>query len=123
MPTDAEHLAQYQHNHTLLYANGGLWRASPSWAAVVAFYAALHLVERLAALDIAGKAFGAPVAAALQADNAYLDQMLKRADAISAIKLVSHEDVGRDGRIRVADVRGRVDVVDRCRQVVRHYNE
>lgn len=56
---------------------------------------AMQKGERLAALDIAGKAFGAPVAAALQADSGYLDQMLKRADAISATKLISQEDLGR----------------------------
>lgn len=56
---------------------------------------AMQKGERLAALDIAGKAFGAPVAAALQADNGYLDQMLKRADAMSNTKIISPEDVGR----------------------------
>jgi hypothetical protein len=56
---------------------------------------AMEKGQRLAALDIAGKAFGAPVAAALQADNGYLDQMLKRADAMSNAKIISPEDVGR----------------------------
>jgi hypothetical protein len=56
---------------------------------------AMQKGERLAALDIASKAFGAPVAAALQADNGYLDQMLKRADAMSNAKIISPEDVGR----------------------------
>lgn len=49
MPTDAEHQAKHQHNAATLAAHGGLAGTSECWAAVVAFYAALHLVERLAA--------------------------------------------------------------------------
>jgi hypothetical protein len=49
MPTDAEHQAKVQHNTATLAANGGLVATSECWAAVVAFYTALHLVERLAA--------------------------------------------------------------------------
>lgn len=56
---------------------------------------AMQKGERLAALDLAGKVFGAPVAAALQADSGCLDQMLKRADAMSKTQLISQEDVGR----------------------------
>jgi hypothetical protein len=49
MPTDAEHRDKYQDNVSVLNAHGGLSGTSECWAAVVAFYAALHLVERLAA--------------------------------------------------------------------------
>lgn len=51
--------------------------------------------ERLAALDLAGKAFGEPLANALRADAGYLDDMLKRADAMSKTAIISQEDVGR----------------------------
>jgi hypothetical protein len=56
---------------------------------------ALDKGERLAALDIAGKAFGAPVAAALQKNSGYLDDMLARADALNKSQIISPEDVGR----------------------------
>jgi hypothetical protein len=56
---------------------------------------ALDKGERLAALDIAGKAFGAPVAEALQKNSGYLDDMLKRADALNKSQIISPEDVGR----------------------------
>lgn len=56
--------------------------------------------QRLAALDIAGKAFGEPVAAALRADNGYLDQMLQKADAMSKAEIVSQEDIGRAIQLR-----------------------
>lgn len=56
--------------------------------------------QRLAALDIAGKAFGEPVRAALQADNGYLDQMLRKADAMSKAEIVSQEDIGRAIQLR-----------------------
>jgi hypothetical protein len=56
---------------------------------------AMQKGERLAAIDLAGTAFGPSVQAALRADSGYLDQMLKRADAIKATQLVSAEDVGR----------------------------
>jgi hypothetical protein len=49
MPTDAEHLEKYRENVALLNAGGGLAALSEPWASVVAFYAAVHLVERLAA--------------------------------------------------------------------------
>ena len=49
MPSSAEHQAKYLDNRTFLDANGGLAVVQPVWASVVAFYAALHLVERLAA--------------------------------------------------------------------------
>jgi hypothetical protein len=49
MPTDAEHQAKYQDNRNTLNAHGGMAATSEPWAAVIAFYAALHLVERLAA--------------------------------------------------------------------------
>lgn len=51
--------------------------------------------EELAALDIAGKAFGAPVEAALRADSGYLDEMLKKADSMSKAQIVSQDDIGR----------------------------
>lgn len=51
--------------------------------------------ERLAALDIANRAFGPAVTAALRADSSYLDDMLKRADALSKTKIVSDDDLGR----------------------------
>ncbi|MGN6117749.1 MAG: hypothetical protein ACTHN2_19775 [Nitrobacter sp.] len=56
---------------------------------------ALQKGERLAALDIAGKAFGPQVADALKKDSGYLDDMIKRADAMSKAKIISPEDVGR----------------------------
>ncbi|SFJ24460.1 hypothetical protein [Bradyrhizobium sp. Gha] len=56
--------------------------------------------QRLAALDIAGKAFGEPVAAALRANNGYLDQMLQKADAMSKTDIVSQEDIGRAIQLR-----------------------
>ena len=49
MPTAAEHLAKATHNRRVL-ALLDLPRAA-DWAAVVAFYSALHQVERLTALD------------------------------------------------------------------------
>ena len=39
---------------------------------------------------------------------------------LPALAVMAHQDVGRDRRVRVADVRRRVDVVDRCRQVEAH---
>ena len=52
MPSSAEHRAKYEANRQLLDSgnNGGpLSTLNPCWAAIVAFYAALHLVDRLAA--------------------------------------------------------------------------
>ncbi len=48
MPTDAEHAAKYHEARALL--NGPL-RGAGAWEATAAFYAAVHLVERLAAAD------------------------------------------------------------------------
>ncbi|MET4217856.1 lambda family phage tail tape measure protein [Bradyrhizobium sp. LB14.3] len=61
---------------------------------------AMQKGERLAALDIAGKAFGEPVATALRADNGYLDQMLQKADAMSKAEIVSQDDIGRAIQLR-----------------------
>jgi hypothetical protein len=49
MPSAAEHQEKYLRNRHFLNADGGLATKEPAWAAVVAFYAALHLVDRLAA--------------------------------------------------------------------------
>ena len=49
MPSSAEHQEKYLENRAFLDANGGLASLEPVWASIVAFYAALHLVERLAA--------------------------------------------------------------------------
>ena len=52
MPSSIEHRAKYEANRQLLDSgnNGGtLSTLNPCWAATVAFYAALHLVDRLAA--------------------------------------------------------------------------
>lgn len=49
MPTAAEHRDKHADNRALLDANGGLETSNECWAAVVAFYAALHLIELLAA--------------------------------------------------------------------------
>ncbi|ABE63267.1 hypothetical protein Nham_2477 [Nitrobacter hamburgensis X14] len=56
---------------------------------------AMQAGERLAALDLAQRAFGPQITAALRADSGYLDDMLKRADALSKTKIVSQEDLGR----------------------------
>ncbi|ACF02488.1 conserved hypothetical protein [Rhodopseudomonas palustris TIE-1] len=56
---------------------------------------AMQKGERLAAIDIAEKAFGSKVAANLKADAGYLDQLLTRADAISKAEIISEADVGR----------------------------
>ncbi|TAI63461.1 hypothetical protein [Bradyrhizobium sp. Leo170] len=56
---------------------------------------AMQKGERLAALDIAGKAFGPAVETALRADSGALDQMLRRADAMSKAEIISPEDIGR----------------------------
>ncbi len=52
MPSSAEHRTKYEANRQLLNtANNGtpLSTADSCWAAIVAFYAALYLVDRLAA--------------------------------------------------------------------------
>jgi lambda family phage tail tape measure protein len=51
--------------------------------------------ERLAALDLANRAFGPQITEALRADAGYLDDMLKRADAMSKAKIISEDDLGR----------------------------
>ena len=56
---------------------------------------AMQKGERLAALDISAKAFGPQIMTALKADAGYLDEMLKRADAISKSEIISPEDIGR----------------------------
>ncbi|MDB5630433.1 MAG: hypothetical protein JWQ51_2773, partial [Tardiphaga sp.] len=56
---------------------------------------ALEKGERLAALDIAGKAFGGDTEAALRTNSGYLDQMVRSADALSKTKIISEDDVGR----------------------------
>lgn len=49
MPNSAEHDAKYRANRAFL--DTGLAATNPEWAAVVAFYADVHLVERLAAAE------------------------------------------------------------------------
>ena len=53
MPSSAEHESKYRDNRTFLDTGGSgggpLAASNAPWAAIVAFYAALHLVERLAA--------------------------------------------------------------------------
>jgi len=51
MPTPEEHLIKYKLNRKFLDSNGGLGNQEERWATIVAFYAALHLVERLAARE------------------------------------------------------------------------
>lgn len=82
--------------------NGGLQALSTATSTEDKLRAVVTLIdqamakgERLAALDIAGKAFGEPLANALRADASYLDQMLARADAMSKVNIISQEDVGR----------------------------
>ena len=52
MPSAAEHRDKYDANRAFL--NTGLAATNPEWAAVVAFYAAVHLIERLAAAERRG---------------------------------------------------------------------
>jgi hypothetical protein len=52
VPDAAQHKAKYEANRARLDA--GFAAVDPAWAAVVAFYAAVHLVERLAAADPRG---------------------------------------------------------------------
>ncbi|SFN02444.1 hypothetical protein SAMN05216573_10768 [Bradyrhizobium sp. Rc3b] len=56
---------------------------------------AMQKGQRLAALDLTETAFGPKVAAALRADSGYLDDMLRRADAVNKTQLISDEDLGR----------------------------
>ncbi|MEH2542809.1 hypothetical protein [Bradyrhizobium sp. AZCC 1699] len=64
-------------------------------AVVALINEAMQKGERLAALDIAGKAFGPALQNALRADSAALDQMLQRADAMNKAELISADDIGR----------------------------
>ena len=52
MPSAAQHQAKADRNR--VYLDSGLAAIHPDWAAVVAFYAAVHLVEKLAALERSG---------------------------------------------------------------------
>lgn len=52
MPNSTEHRDKHAFNRTFL--NTGLAASNPEWAAVVAFYAAVHLIERLAAAEPRG---------------------------------------------------------------------
>jgi hypothetical protein len=58
---------------------------------------------------------------ALLRDPEHLRRMLVRPreeeGVVAPLPMMADEDVGRDRRVRVADVRRRVDVVDRCRQI------
>jgi hypothetical protein len=56
---------------------------------------ALQKGERLAALDIAEKAFGSKVADNLRQDAGYLDKILETSAKISANKLVTDEQIGQ----------------------------
>jgi len=51
--------------------------------------------ERLAALDLADRAFGPKIADNLRASGDYLQRMLQAADNISKIKIVSDEEIAR----------------------------
>ena len=44
-------------------------------------------------------------------------------DVVPALAMVPRQDVGSDRRVRVPDMRRRVDVVDRCRHVVAHRSQ
>ena len=52
MPSAAQHQAKANRNR--VYLDSGLSAIHPDWAAVVAFYAAVHLIEKLAALERSG---------------------------------------------------------------------
>jgi hypothetical protein len=64
--------------------------------------------ERLAALDLAEKAFGPKVADNLRADAGYLDQMLASAKAIEATKIINQDDINR-----AVDLTNRLDAAQR----------
>lgn len=51
--------------------------------------------QHSAALDLAGRAFGPEITAALRDNSGYLDAMLKRADALSKTEIISQEEMGR----------------------------
>lgn len=49
MPSASEHQEKCDHNRAFL--NAGLVASNPCWAATVAFYVAVHLVEKLASAN------------------------------------------------------------------------
>ncbi len=51
MPSKAEHAEKYRQNRAILDGPPMLSSLSGPWAATVAFYAAVHLIEKLAAKD------------------------------------------------------------------------
>jgi hypothetical protein len=51
MPDVAEHDARYRDNRQFLAFQGCLTSVNNQWAAVVAFYSAVHLIEKLAAYE------------------------------------------------------------------------
>lgn len=65
---------------------------------------AMQKGQRLAALDLAGTAFGDKVRSALADDSGYLDRMLKTADSMSKANLISDADIGR-----AIDLKDRMD--------------
>lgn len=56
---------------------------------------AMQKGERLAALDIANKAFGPDIANRLRQNSGFLRDMLASADKIAAGKIISEEEIGR----------------------------
>ncbi|MGN6311753.1 MAG: hypothetical protein ACTHNN_19610 [Xanthobacteraceae bacterium] len=85
-----------------LSGNGGVGALTLANNAEERFRAMVQLInqmmnagERLAALDLANRAFGPQITEALRADAGYLDDMLKRADAMSKAKIISEDDLGR----------------------------
>lgn len=65
---------------------------------------ALAKGERLAALDLAEKVFGSPIADNLRANSNYLREMLATADKLAASKIVTEEEIGR-----AVDLKNRLD--------------
>ena len=51
MPDLSEHEDKYKDNRTFLSFQGCLTTVNKGWAAVVAFYSAVHLIEKLAAAE------------------------------------------------------------------------
>jgi hypothetical protein len=94
VPNSAEHDAKYRLNRALL--NTGLAATSPEWGAVVAFYAAVHLVERLAAAEPRG-----PIHHRTHADrNRYLRAHRQhRAILRDYVKLRDAAEISRYGTI------------------------
>lgn len=64
-------------------------------ATIDAINQALDAGQRLAALDLADKAFGPKIADNLRQDSNYLNQMLETADKMKADKIISDEQVGQ----------------------------